>query len=409
MAATGKPKLTSGGLPLWKVPGFRCGAAYAGIQKKKPGQLDVGLLYAPEGAAAAGVFTRNQAAAAPVLVSRPVASRGRVSAVVVNAGNANACTGRQGVLDAREMISLTAAALGVPRSEVLVASTGVIGRPLPMEKIRAGIWDAALQATAGGRGRLSRAILTTDLVVKRAACRLAVGSGRATVAGITKGSGMIAPNMATTLSFLVTDVRAGAGVLRKILRAACDESFNCLTVDGEASTNDCMFLLASGRSKASVTRSSGRAYGKLREAVTAVCVDLARQIARDGEGATKLVTVNVRGARSARAARVAARAVADSLLVKTAMFGCDPNWGRILSAIGQTGAGLDLARARVTVGGVPVYDRRPLAVDARKAARRLKRREVGIDVDLRLGKGRATVYTCDLSYKYVEINAEYHT
>ncbi len=409
MAANGGVRLIPGGLPLWKVPGFRSGAAYAGIQKKRPGQLDVGLLYAPEGAATAAVFTRNQAAAAPVLVSRPVAARGRVSAVVVNAGNANACTGKRGMGDAREMLSLTSAALGVPRSEVLVASTGVIGKPLPMDKVRAGIWDAALDATGSGRGRLSRAILTTDLVEKRAGCRLSLGRRRATVAGITKGSGMIAPNMATTLSFLATDLQVGAPVLRRALREACEESFNCLTVDGEASTNDCMFLLASGRSRARLARASGADYRKFGKALTAVCVDLAKQIARDGEGATKMVTVNVLGARSAADARVAARAVADSLLVKTAMFGCDPNWGRILSAIGASRAKLDLTRARVRVGGVQVYDRRPVSVDAKAAARKLKRDEVPIDVDLRLGKGRATVYTCDLSYKYVEINAEYHT
>jgi len=409
MASKSSPKLISGGLPLHEVPGFRCGTAYAGIQKPGRGQRDVGVLYAPDGASAAAVFTRNQAAAAPVIISRKVAARGLVSAVVVNAGNANACTGKRGLQDARTMMEVASAALGVPATEILVASTGVIGRPLPMEKIRAGIWDAALEATGSGKGRLERAILTTDLVEKRAACRFALGGRKVTVAGITKGSGMIAPNMATTLSFIVTDLDAPAAVLRKALRPACEESFNCLTVDGEASTNDCAFLLASGHSGKRIARASGPSFDRFRKALTTVCVELARRIARDGEGATKLVTVNVAGARSARDARTAARAVAESLLVKTAMFGCDPNWGRILSAIGQTEAKMDLARARVSAGGVPVYDRRPLRIDARSAARKLKRREVSIDVDLRLGKGRATVYTCDLSYDYVKINAEYHT
>jgi glutamate N-acetyltransferase / amino-acid N-acetyltransferase len=409
MSQNKAPRLLPGGLPLWKVRGFRCGTAYAGIQKPGKGQRDVGVLWAPNGASAAAVFTRNQAAAAPVLLSRKTASRGLVSAVVVNAGNANACTGAGGMRDARAMVELTSAALGVPVTEVLVASTGVIGQPLPMEKVRTGIWDAALEATGTGKGRLEKAILTTDLVEKRAACRLSPGGKRFSIAGITKGSGMIAPNMATTLSFIVTDIDAPPAVLRKALAEACNQSFNCLTVDGEASTNDCMFLLASGDSGKRLTRASGRNFLAFSRGLTAVCIDLARQIARDGEGATKLVTVNVRSARSGADARTAARAVADSLLVKTAMFGCDPNWGRILSAIGQTSAKMSLEKARVSVGGVLVYDRKPLKIDARAAARKLKRGEVSIDVDLRLGKAKATVFTCDLSYDYVRINAEYHT
>jgi glutamate N-acetyltransferase/amino-acid N-acetyltransferase len=278
-----------------------------------------------------------------------------------------------------------------------------------MHNERAGIWEAALEATGSGRGRLERAILTTDLVEKRAACRFRTRGGSVTVAGITKGSGMIAPNMATTLSFLVTDLGAPPAVLRPVLRTACQASFNSLTVDGEASTNDCVFLLASGASGRRASRSSSPGFAAFREALTAVCVELARQIARDGEGATKLVVVKVKGARSGSDARTAARAVAESLLVKTAMFGCDPNWGRILSAVGQTEARIKLDRARVSVGGLAVYDRRPLALDAGKASRRLKRKEVAIEVDLRLGRGAATVYTCDLSYDYVRINADYHT
>jgi glutamate N-acetyltransferase/amino-acid N-acetyltransferase len=398
-----------GGMPLWKVPGFRCGAAYAGIQKKTPGQLDVGLLWAPGGASAAAVFTRNRAAAAPVLVSRPVAARGTVGAVVVNAGNANACTGERGMRDARQMAALAGLALGVPATQVLVASTGVIGRTLPMDKIRNGVWNAALQATGDGRGRLERVIMTTDLVEKRAAGRLRLGGKTVTVAGITKGSGMIAPMMATTLSFIATDLAAPPAVLRAALRPACDESFNCLTVDGEASTNDCMFLLASGAARARLSRAAGPSFAAFRAVLTDVCTDLARQIARDGEGATKLVTVTVQGAPSDRQARVAARAVAESLLVKTAMFGCDPNWGRILSAVGQSGARLDLARAAVRVAGFRVYDRRPLAIDAPAASRALRAGEVAVEIDLRLGTGRAAIYTCDLSYDYVKINAEYHT
>jgi glutamate N-acetyltransferase/amino-acid N-acetyltransferase len=220
---------------------------------------------------------------------------------------------------------------------------------------------------------------------------------------------MIAPNVATMLAYIVTDARVAPPALCAALAWCADRSFNCLTVDGQGSTNDSVFLLASGASGVTVPRAAGAAFEAFRAALSAVCRDLARQIARDGEGATKLVTVNVRGARGDAEARVAARAVAESLLVKTALFGCDPNWGRILSAIGMTSARLDVRRARVEVGGVRVYDRRPLAFGPKAARKRLGARELDLNVDLRLGKGSATVYTCDLSYDYVKINAEYHT
>jgi glutamate N-acetyltransferase / amino-acid N-acetyltransferase len=403
------PKTIPGGMPLWQVEGFSCGSAYAGLQKAARGQRDVGVLFAPQGANVGGVFTRNQAAAAPVILSREVVASGRIGAIVVNAGNANACTGQVGMRDARSMTEITGRALGLPADQVLVASTGVIGQPLPMDKIEAGIWDSALEATSTGKGRLSRAILTTDLREKRSACRVKIGGRMVTIAGITKGSGMIAPNMATTLSFLVTDADCSPAVLRKALKQACGSSLNCLTVDGQCSTNDCMFLLSSGCSSAGIKRTSGSDYQKFAAAVQAVSIDLARQIARDGEGATKLLEVRISGARNDTQAAIAARAVSDSLLVKTAMFGCDPNWGRILSAIGQTTAEMKLDQARVKVAGLKLYDSRPLKIDPRMAKKKLGMKEVTIDVDLRLGSGSALFFACDLSYDYVKINAEYHT
>jgi glutamate N-acetyltransferase/amino-acid N-acetyltransferase len=409
MPASRTIRLIPGGLPLWQVPGFRCGTAYAGLKRPGKGVLDIGVLWAPLGASAAAVFTVNQAAAAPVGWSRRVAARGRASAAVVNSGNANACTGPQGHRDAAAMAGIAGRALGVPPDEILVASTGVIGKPLDMAKVRSGIWAAALQATGGGRGPFEHAIMTTDLVRKRAACRVRAGGKTITVAGVTKGSGMIAPNVATMLAYVVTDARVAPPALRAALSHCADRSFNCLTVDGQGSTNDSVFLMASGASGARIARPAGTAFEAFRAALAAVCRDLARQIARDGEGATKLVTVNVRGARSAAEARAAARAVAESLLVKTALFGCDPNWGRILSAIGMTSARLDVRKARVEVGMVKVYDRKPLAFSPKAAKQRLGARELELNVDLRLGRGSATVYTCDLSYDYVRINAEYHT
>ena len=409
MAKAASLQLLRGGLALWQVPGFRCGAAYAGLKRPGSGVLDIGVLWAPGGASAAAVFTANQAAAAPVQWSRRVAARARASAAVVNSGNANACTGPQGDRDAAEMAATAARALGIRPAEVLVASTGVIGKPLEMAKVRSGIWEAALQASGDGRGRLERAIMTTDLVQKRAAGRVRIGGRTVTVAGIAKGSGMIAPKVATLLAFVATDAEVAPRALGAALAHSADRSFNCLTVDGQGSTNDSVFLMASGASGVRIARAGGAGYGKFRAALEAVCRDLARQIARDGEGATKLVTVNVRGARSDAEARVAARAVAESLLVKTALFGCDPNWGRILSAIGMSRAKLDVTRARVAVGGIRVYDRRPLVFSPREAKKRLGAKELDLNVDLRLGPGSAAVYTCDLSYDYVKINAEYHT
>jgi glutamate N-acetyltransferase/amino-acid N-acetyltransferase len=409
MPSSSAPQLIPGGLPLWGVPGFKCGAAYAGLKRPQAGVLDIGVLWAPGGATAAAVFTTNQACAAPVTWSRRVAARGRASAAVMNSGNANACTGPQGEKDAAEMAAVAAKALGTRAAAVFVASTGVIGKPLDMAKVRAGLWEAAIEATGAGRAKFERAIMTTDLVQKRAACRTTIGGRTVTVAGVTKGSGMIAPNVATMLAYIATDAAVEPKVLRTALERCADRSFNCLTVDGQGSTNDSVFLMASGASGAEVKRAAGGDYAKFLAALEAVCRDLARQIARDGEGASKLVTVNIAGAKSDADARIAARAVSESMLVKCALFGCDPNWGRILSAIGMSPAKLDPTKARVEVGGVKVYDRKPLVFNPKAAKKALSVKELDLNVDLRLGRGSATFYTCDLTYGYVKINAEYHT
>jgi len=400
-------------LDLSDVPGFRTGAAACGLKRKRRGKdpLDIGLLWCPEGAAWAATLTRNRVAAAPVrLCAKRLRGAPRVRAVVVNAGNANACTGARGARDAERMASLAARALGCAPSEVLVASTGVIGRPLPMDRVALGVEAAARSARARGRGALHKAILTTDLAIKRASAFARVGGRRVSVAGCAKGSGMIAPNMATMLGFLATDADISSGALRAIFKGAAVRTFNRVTVDGDTSTNDSAFILASGAAgNRRVTRAGSRDAIALGRAIEEVSGELARAIARDGEGATKLVEVRVKRARSEADAERAARTVAESPLVKTALFGCDPNWGRVLAAAGRSGAALVEGKTRVSFNGVTVFRGRPLAPDAKKLARAFRAREVTVEVDLGLGKSEAAVWTCDLSYDYIKINAEYHT
>ncbi len=310
------------------------------------------------------------------------------------------------------MAAAAAAALGVPEREVLVASTGVIGEPLPIAKIRRGVIAAAGTLAPAGFGDAARAIMTTDTVPKHASTRVAIGGRDVTVAGIAKGVGMIQPDLATMLAFLVTDAAVAPAYLRRVLREAAGVSFNRLTVDGEGSTSDTALLLASGRAGHAVLRGpQSPGARRFAEAVTRVASDLARQLARDGEGATKLVDVSVRGARSHRDAERAARRIANSLLVKTALFGGDANWGRILQTIGAGRVPLRLARTQVRLGGVVVFRDGASAGPAarRRAEQAMKGPEVRIEVDLGLGRGAAQIWTCDLSYDYVRINAEYTT
>ena len=384
--------------------GFRASGVRAGI--KKNGNPDVAIVEANAVVAAAGVFTTNKAQAAPVLVSLEhlAATGGRARAVIVNAGCANACTGAQGMADAREMAALTAATLGCDPSEVLVTSTGVIGVNLPMDKVRAGIADAAASLSVEGAESATHAIMTTDPFPKSCA----VVAGGFTVGGMCKGSGMIEPRMATMLGFITTDVKIAPDVLRAALVKVTDATFNAITVDGECSTNDCVFILASGQSDVTITSADDGAFVG---ALTEVCGFLAREIVRGGEGATKLVTVNVTGAATHHDAWLAARTICNSPLVKTAIHGGDPNWGRLVAAAGRSGAAFNIDTTSVSIGdvrlfvaGVPHDDLAPKAADV------LLQKEIAITVDLGFsGDHAATMWTCDFSAEYVKINAEYRT
>lgn len=396
-------------LPLYEVPGFRTGIASCGIKSAGP---DVGVLYCEDArGCGSAVFTRNEVAAAPVKVSRPRAASGRLRAAVVNSGNANCCTGSQGELDAREMAAIASRLLGVPEEQILVASTGIIGRPMPMDAARRGIEAACREILSGGRGDLASAILTTDTRRKEASARGELSGVPFRVAGIAKGAGMIAPNMATMLAFLVTDAAVSPKLLRQVLAEAADKTFNRVTVDGDTSTNDTLCMLSSCRAANPILDDiSSRDCAVFAEAVEAVSRSLAKAIAADGEGATRLVEIRVSGASSARDAELAARAIAQSPLVKTAIHGADPNWGRILAAAGRSGARLDETKAIVRLAGVQVFAKgRPVEALPQDMRQRLAQPSVLVELELGLGDGQAQMWTCDLSAKYVEINAHYHT
>ncbi len=404
--ATASSTMTGG---ITAPQGFRASGVSAGIKASKI--LDLALLVADAPASAAAVFTINRAQAAPVVVSREHlhATGGLVRAIVVNSGCANACTGDDGMRNAREMAAETARLVGCPTEQVLVASTGVIGVALPMDRLRSGL-PSAVKALGAGEDRgasAARAIMTTDPFPKEAATRVSIGGIDVAVGGMAKGSGMIEPMMATMLGFVTTDASVPAPLLDRALRAAVDVTFNAITVDGECSTNDCVMLLASGASGAVVNEAM---YPAFVEGLTTVCRELAIGIVRGGEGATKLVTVKVTGAASADDAKRCAKAIANSPLVKTAIHGGDPNWGRLIAVAGRAGVAFELGRAAVTIGSVVLFkDGRPFDQNAPAAADYLQGRELDVAVHLGAGSESATVWTCDLSAEYVKINADYRT
>jgi len=388
---------------------FRAAGTSAGI--KANGGLDLALLVSDAPAQAAAVFTTNLAVAAPVAVSREHLARsgGAIRAIVVNSGCANACTGDDGMQAARDMTSETARLVNCPAEQVLVASTGVIGVSLPMDKIRRGLpaTFAALGSAADDGALAARAIMTTDPFPKESAAQIAIGGLDVRIGGMAKGSGMIEPMMATMLGFVTTDAAVPPALLDRALRAAVDDTFNAITVDGECSTNDCVMLVANGASGAAVDESS---YPAFLAGLTAVCRELALGIVRGGEGATKLVTVTVTGGATSAEARKAAKAIANSLLVKTAIHGGDPNWGRLIAVAGRAGVAFDLARAAVRIGPTVLFkDGRPYDEAAPEAAAYLGGKELTVSVDLGAGRESSTVWTCDLSADYVRINAEYRT
>jgi glutamate N-acetyltransferase/amino-acid N-acetyltransferase len=387
--------------------GFRAAGVSAGI--KASGSLDLALLVSDAPAQAAAVFTTNKAIAAPIVVSREHLSRsgGTARAIVVNSGCANACTGEDGLNVARDTTTEVARLIGCPVEQVLVASTGVIGVGLPFEKIRAGLPAAHRGLGTDGGPLAARAIMTTDPFPKESATRLVLGSREVTIGGMAKGSGMIEPMMATMLGFVTTDAAVPKALLDRALREAVDLTFNAITVDGECSTNDCVMLLANGASGATVDDVS---YGAFTAGLTAVCRELALGIVRGGEGATKLVTVQVTGAASSDEARKAAKAIANSPLVKTAIHGGDPNWGRLIAVAGRAGVAFELERAAVAIGSTVLFkDGRPHDEKAPEAAEYLKGKELTVSVDLGAGRASSTVWTCDLSAEYVRINADYRT
>ncbi len=397
---------------LLSAKGFVAQGVAAGI--KQSGKNDVGLLVAEYFATAAAAFTTNKVFAAPIAVGRKHVRQGVLKGVVLNSGNANACTGKQGVEDATRMCALAGQLTFAQTELFLPSSTGIIGHHLPMDNVCAGIRASAadLGNSEEHAWAFTDAILTTDLVRKFASARLKINGKTVNLTGICKGAGMIGPRMtvpqATMLSYLLTDADIPTKLLRKLLSQSVEKSFNCVTIDNHMSTNDTALIMASGVSGAAIK--AGASASKFLDALNEVTISLSRQIAADGEGATKIFTVKVRAARSDEDARKIARAIADSPLVKCAIHGNDPNWGRIVSAAGMCGARFDPDKAKLTLKGTVVFrNGKPVAFDAAKVSESLKAKEVIADLHCGGGTGEATMWTCDFSKEYVTINAYYHT
>jgi glutamate N-acetyltransferase/amino-acid N-acetyltransferase len=384
--------------------GFKAGAAYGGINKHARFNLDVSILSSDVLCSAAGEFTTNKIKAASVLLCQQILPSKSVRAIVANSGCANASTGEQGRLDAANMASAAADRVGARLGEVLVASTGVIGRRLPVDLLNSAI--SRVNLSKDGGHDMAKAIMTTDTVPKE----IAVQSEDFIIGGIAKGAGMIHPNMATMLSFLTTDARLEPGFLSSSLKEAVDMSFNMISVDGDTSPNDSVILLSNGMAGGDPIFSGSDKARRFQSALNAVCVHLAKSVARDGEGSTKLIEVNVRGALSMADARITARTITTSPLVKTAVHGNDPNWGRIVVAAGRSGAELVENKISLDISGIPVVSEgMPLPFDADKLVAALKLPDVQINFDLHLGTYSVTAWGCDLSAEYVSINADYTT
>ena len=388
--------------------GFVASGVRAGIRKKRP---DLGLIVAEDGADAAAVFTQNRFQAAPVVLSKAALKKagGRVKAVVVNAGCANAVTGKEGLEAARRVRTRTAELLSCLEEEVFLASTGVIGVLLPDRKIRVALPDAVARLSAGGTEALSQAILTTDVGPKVAQASFnigGVGGKRGRLVGVAKGAGMIHPNMATMLGFVMTDAAIAPALLQKSLKVAVDQSFNSISVDGDTSTNDTVLLLASGK----LGNEPDADLSDFQRALDTLCRDLAWMIVRDGEGATRVMELEVTGAKTERDAKLAAHAIATSPLVKTALHGGDPNWGRILAAVGRSGARFSTRRISLSAGPVTlVRDGQPAPYQEKDAAKVFARERVPLHVDLGGGTARAVVLSSDLGHDYVALNADYRS
>jgi len=389
------------------TPGFKAAGIFCGIKKKKK---DLALIYSEESCSAAGTFTLNKVKAAPLLISQEIIKQGKkIKAVLVNSGNANACTGEQGYNDAIESQKLLSQKLKISPDEVLIGSTGVIGKKLPMEKMKSGISKIVNHLSECGGLNAAEAIMTTDTKIKSFALKVRLGSGDVTLGGICKGSGMIAPNMATMLGFITTDADVESSLLQRLLSEAVSESFNKISVDGECSTNDMVIILANGRSNIEVLENTIDCH-MLKNAINTLCLEMAKSIVADGEGATKLVKISVKNAKSKIDADLVGKSIANSSLVKTAIYGADANWGRILSAAGQSGAEIVPEKVSIHFDKLPVLlPNYILALDEVSALKILKKPEFEINVDLGIGTEGTTWWTCDLTEKYVKINSDYRT
>ena len=392
------------------VSGVRAAGVHAGI-KKAAGAKDVALIVTDAPATAAGVFTKNSVTAAPVWVCREHLTDGQAQAVIVNSGNANACTGEVGMANAQRMAAATAEQLGIDADLVLVSSTGVIGQQLPMDKIENGIQTAASALSTEGGSDAAEAIMTTDTHPKSVAVEIEIDGTPVRIGGIAKGAGMIAPNMATMLSYLTTDAEINAETLQAALNRVVDDTYNLLTVDTDSSTNDTVLILATGRAgNAEIVTADGENYEAFCEGLLFVCTELVKMLARDGEGATKLVEVVVKHAKNRDDAEKAARAVAESPLVKTAVFANDANWGRIMMAVGKSGAAFDPYQVDVWLADYQlVKDGMDAGYNEDEATALFAQDPVRITIDLRAGDAAVTMWTCDYSYDYIRINADYRT
>jgi len=393
----------------FSVPGYKTWGIHCGI--KKTDKKDLAVIVSDRDASMAGVFTKNRVKAASVVLGMSKVKTGKGRIIVANSGCANACTGKQGFLDARETAELAAKEFGTKPEVVYVASTGVIGETLPLPKIRTGIATAAGLLAPTGWGQAAEAIMTTDIFPKIAVVQEEIGGKTITLAGITKGSGMIHPNMATMLCFIVTDALIAPPMLRKMLTASVDRSFNMITVDGDTSTNDMVLFMANGAAGNKRIAQGSKDLKKLQTCLDAVTRSLALQIVKDGEGATKFVEITVRGAKNPVEARRAVSAVAKSSLVKTALFGEDANWGRIMAVLGSCGVDMDESRTDISFGKMKLVEKGVAMgrLAEKEAATALKQREIHIGIDLHKGKAESTIWTCDLSTEYVKINAAYRS
>ena len=403
-------KMIEGGVTA--AQGFVAGGIHCGVRKNKS-KPDLAMIYSEKPCAAAAVYTQNLVKGAPILVTQKNIADGAAKAVICNSGNANTCNA-DGVEKAQAMCDLAAQALGIEPQDVVVASTGVIGQVLPMEPIQAGIPELVKSLSAQGSHAAATAIMTTDTLPKEAAAEVEIGGKTVKVGGISKGSGMIHPNMGTMLSFLTTDAAISTPMLQKALQAAADKSFNMVSIDGDTSTNDTLTIMANGLAGNELIDSENVDYGLFCEALDAMCIQLARMIGGDGEGASRLLVCKLTGAKDLATARVISKAVICSSLVKAAMFGADANWGRVLCAIGYSGAEVDVNKVDVSfaskAGTVDVCkDGAGIPFDEDVAKKVLLENEIDIIVELHDGDGHAEAYGCDLTYEYVRINGDYRT